>query len=211
MNIGITGTTITFILVSIIINSHVVLAIDNGKGRTPPMGWRSWNLFGANVNQELIQSQMDGMVSRKRSVNGELVSLFDLGYNDVGLDDAWQLCGHYGPKKNTYHDENGIPVVNTDLFPNFNDMTKYAHDLNLTTGWYGNNCICEDHCTTDECYQQDVNALVGYGFDSVKLDGCGKELDLQKWSDLIAGTVIIFIIIIFYFILYYVILYYSYW
>jgi hypothetical protein len=24
---------------------------------------RSWNLFGANVNQKLIQSQMDGMVS----------------------------------------------------------------------------------------------------------------------------------------------------
>lgn len=51
--------------------------------------------------------------------------------------------------------------------------------------WYGNNCICQDHCATDECYQEDVNALVSYGFDSVKLDGCGAQLDLQKWSDLI--------------------------
>lgn len=52
-------------------------AIDNGKGITPvrvsfldvfecslnlfspqPMGWRSWNLFGADVNQELIQKQV---------------------------------------------------------------------------------------------------------------------------------------------------------
>lgn len=34
------------------------------------MGWRSWNLYGANVDQALIQSQMDGLVSRKRLVDG---------------------------------------------------------------------------------------------------------------------------------------------
>lgn len=37
-------------------------AIDNGLGRTPPMGWRSWNLYGGDVNQELLQGIMDGMV-----------------------------------------------------------------------------------------------------------------------------------------------------
>lgn len=42
--------------------------------------------------------------------------------------------------------------------------------------WYGNNCICEDHCDSDACYEEDVNALVGFGFDSVKLDGCGAEV-----------------------------------
>jgi alpha-galactosidase len=36
----------------------LVMSIDNGKGITPPMGWRSWNLFGANVNQQLIQNQV---------------------------------------------------------------------------------------------------------------------------------------------------------
>jgi hypothetical protein len=30
-----------------------------------------------------------------------------------------------------------------------------------------------------------VKSLVNLGFDSVKLDGCGAQLDLQKWSDLI--------------------------
>jgi len=163
-------------------------AIDNGKGLTPPMGWRSWNLFGADVNQELIQSQMDGMVSRKRTVNGVPTSILDLGYSDVGLDDAWQLCGDYGSEHFTYHDESGKPVVDTLLFPDFNAMTSYAHSYGLTAGWYANNCICEDHCNSDACYQQDVEALISYGFDSVKLDACGKELDLQKWSDLIAAT-----------------------
>lgn len=27
-----------------------VYAIDNGLGITPPMGWRSWNCFGGNVD-----------------------------------------------------------------------------------------------------------------------------------------------------------------
>lgn len=32
---------------------------------------------------------MDGITSRKRTVNGVPTSLKDLGYVDVGLDDAW--------------------------------------------------------------------------------------------------------------------------
>jgi hypothetical protein len=69
------------------------------------MGWRSWNLFGADVNQGLIEGIMDGMVSRKRTVDGVPTSLCDLGYCDVGLDDNWQQCGSYGPDDFTYHTE----------------------------------------------------------------------------------------------------------
>jgi hypothetical protein len=43
------------------------------------------NLYGANVNQELITGIMDGMVDKKRSVDGVPTSLCDLGYCDVGL------------------------------------------------------------------------------------------------------------------------------
>ncbi len=59
------------------------VAIDNGKGITPPMGWRSWNLYGGNVNQALMMTQMDGVVSRNRTVNGVPTSLSDLGFKDV--------------------------------------------------------------------------------------------------------------------------------
>ena len=122
----------TFALLSVVL-VHVS-AIDNGKGITPPMGWRSWNLFGANVNQALLQTQMDAIVSRARTVDGTPTSLKDLGYMDVGLDDAWQLCGAYGEAKFTYHDENGAPVTDYGKFPNFNAMTDYAHSL-------GNNAL----------------------------------------------------------------------
>lgn len=77
---------------------------------------------------------MDGMTNRKRTVNGVPTSLLDLGYSDVGLDDAWQLCGSYGPNKYTYHDESGQPIVDTNVFPDFKEMTSYAHSLGLTAG-----------------------------------------------------------------------------
>jgi len=48
------------------------LAADNGRAVRPPLGWRSWNLYGAKVNQPLIQSIMDGMVARKRTVDGQV-------------------------------------------------------------------------------------------------------------------------------------------
>ncbi len=104
-----------------------VHGIDNGLGRTPPMGWRSWNLYGANVNQSVMQHIMDGMVSRKRQVNGVPTSLCDLGYCDVGLDDNWQDCK--GGHQYSYHDDAGIPIINTDRFPDMVAMTSHAHQL----------------------------------------------------------------------------------
>lgn len=71
------------------------------------MGWRSWNLYGAQVTQDLIEGIMLGMTSKKRTVDGVPTSLCDLGYCDVGLDDNWQLCGSYGADEFTYHDETG--------------------------------------------------------------------------------------------------------
>jgi hypothetical protein len=55
-----------------------------------------------------------------------------------------------------------------------------------------NNCICSDHCgdkkdhseSQPKCYEGDVAALVEFGFDSVKLDGCGAQRDLDLWANL---------------------------
>lgn len=160
---------------------------DDGLARSPPMGWRSWNLYGRDVNQELIEGIMDGMVKKARMVDGKPTSLFDLGYNDVGLDDNWQKCGA-GAGTN-FHDKDGNPIVNTELFPSMNNMTDHAHSLGLTAGWYGNNCICSEHKTSDpKFYKGDVTALHDYGFDAVKLDGCGVQTDLQEFYTLMQGT-----------------------
>lgn len=78
--------------------------------------------------------------------------------------------------------------MNPARFPDFQNMTNYAHSLGLTAGWYGNNCICSDHCSTPECYQGDVDATLDYGFDSIKLDGCGAQRDLTLYAALFNAT-----------------------
>merc|ERR1711939_932433 len=130
-----------------------VAAIDNGLGLTPPMGRRSWNLYQDRVNQSLLMSVMDGMVSKKRGM-----SLCDLGYCDVGLDDGWQHCWgdkHFPDPVHYYkmHDNSGVAMINQSKFPNFKSMTDYAHSIALTAGWYGNNYICnEENWTTAPMY-----------------------------------------------------------
>ena len=76
----------------------------------------------------------------KKLVNG--TSLLEVGYIDVGLDDAWQKCG--AGVNGSFHDEKGYPIVDTSKFPDMKKMTDYAHSLDLSAGWYGNNCLCRE-------------------------------------------------------------------
>jgi hypothetical protein len=166
----------------------VVHAMDNGIALLPPMGWRSWNLYGGSIDQDKMTAILTGMVQRKRQDHtGQWVSLCDLGYCNVGLDDVWQACDSpLAADGMHYHDVKGRPLVNVERFPSMTNMTHFGHDLNVTVGWYANNCACSDHCrTVDECrlqIQQDVKALIDYGFDSIKIDGCGGETDLVVWN-----------------------------
>ena len=36
----------------------------NGKARTPPMGWRSWNAFGANINRTIIDNNLVALTAK---------------------------------------------------------------------------------------------------------------------------------------------------
>ena len=64
-------------------------AINNGIGRTPPRGWRSFNQFTDNINQTIIELQYHKLVERSRLVDGVPTSLLDLGYVTAGIDDGW--------------------------------------------------------------------------------------------------------------------------
>ena len=50
--------------------------------KKPPMGWNSWNTFGANINEELIRQTADVMVEE-----GYLAA----GYEYLVIDDCWSL------------------------------------------------------------------------------------------------------------------------
>ncbi|KAJ9455014.1 Alpha-galactosidase [Diplonema papillatum] len=167
-------------------------AVDNGLGLKPPMGWRTWNAYGGDVSQDKMQQVMDAMVAKKFTVEGQPMSLSDLGYITVGLDDNWQACGtgYMG----SFHDVNGNPLVNTTTFPSMKNMTGYGHARGLKVGWYMNNCICAEHefgsnaSYVEKHMQQSVAALAAYEFDGVKLDDCGEFHNLTWWAQLLNQT-----------------------
>jgi alpha-galactosidase len=56
------------------------LAINNGVGKTPPMGWNSWNHFGCSVTADILRQTTDDFVS---------LGLTDVGYQYINTDDCW--------------------------------------------------------------------------------------------------------------------------
>lgn len=100
--------TIGVILVQVV----VVLSLDNGLVRTPPMGWLSWTRFMCQVdcvhhplsciNEQLYMEMADKMVS-----DGYL----DAGYQLVNIDDCWPAV---------QRDGKGQLVANQTRFPHGN-------------------------------------------------------------------------------------------
>jgi alpha-galactosidase len=165
-----------------------VRAGRNGQALTPPMGWRSWNQFGADVDQALFEAIAAALADRSRTVGGVPSSLADLGYVNVGLDDAWQEIGAGAPWGHSFHDGAGLPIVNASRFPDMRAMTNAAHALNLTAGWYLNNCLDKEPKLDPSFYTGDVAAWSLYGYDTLKIDGCGPEQDREQWWSLMSAT-----------------------
>jgi alpha-galactosidase len=38
------------LILTLIVIITLAFTLDNGLGKTPPMGWNSWNHFGCNIN-----------------------------------------------------------------------------------------------------------------------------------------------------------------
>ena len=108
----------------------------NGLAQTPPMGWRSWNEYAGGCDQTCLEGIARALVDTSRTVNGSHMSLLQLGYNTVGLDDSWQACGKgYSPLNYTFHNASSFPLVNS-RFPDMRALTATIHSLSLRAGWY---------------------------------------------------------------------------
>ena len=102
-----------------------------------------------------------------------------------------QACGK--GVNGSFHDKNGRPLVNPKTFPNMTSMCEKAHSLGLKCGFYMNNCICKEKMFTDpdmidKIYRQSVQAMVDWGYDAVKLDGCSQFHNITYWAQLMNET-----------------------
>jgi hypothetical protein len=78
--------------------------------------------FGAGVSDAMIRDAIDMVAAKNWTVDGKTVSLADVGYSSVGIDEGWEGCGQ-GVTVNgrkTQHYANGTPAIN-NKFP---DMVR---------------------------------------------------------------------------------------
>ena len=158
----------------------------NGLARTPPMGWRSWNAFGPRITQDIILEQAAALAAKNRTVPGSKsgVSLCDLGYCSVGVDEGWEGCGL--GVNGTQHAADGRPVVAL-TFPDTGAMVARIHELGLAAGWYLNGCKCGERTEVAANYAGEIRTLHAFGFDSVKIDGCGAQRNQTRYAEFVPG------------------------
>jgi alpha-galactosidase len=83
-----------------------------------PLGWNSWNKFGCNIDEKLIRSTIDNLISS---------GLAAAGYTYVNLDDCWQAS----------RAADGTIVPDPKTFPNgIKPLVDYAHSKGLLFGLY---------------------------------------------------------------------------
>ena len=175
--------------------NHLILAATaspfapgwNGQARTPPMGWRSWNAFGPAITQDMMLSAATAIAAKNRTVKGwdGKVSLCDIGYCSVGVDEGWEGCG--AGVNGTQHDAQGVPTID-DAFPDTGAMVRSIHGLGLKAGWYLNGCKCGERTEVLKNYVGDIESLHSFGFDGVKIDGCGAQKNQTLYAELMKAS-----------------------
>ena len=97
---------------------QIIYCLDNGLGRTPQMGWNSWNKFKCNITEKIIKNTIDVLISS---------GLKDAGYKYINLDDCWQKS----------RNKNGTIIPDDKNFPNgIKSLVDYAHSKGLLFGLF---------------------------------------------------------------------------
>ncbi|MFG1949380.1 glycoside hydrolase family 27 protein [Nonomuraea sp. NPDC048826] len=178
---------LAMMLTGVIAVGQPAQALENGVGRTPPMGWNTWNTFGCNINETLIKQTADALVSS---------GMRDLGYEYVVVDDCW-----FDPNR----DSAGNLQANLSRFPSgMKALGDYLHARNLKFGLYQAplDKTCAQYfnsypgATGSLNHEvQDARQFAAWGVDYLKYDWCSPTgtIDDQvrtfaKMRDALAAT-----------------------
>lgn len=136
---------------------------------TPTMGWSSWNTYGFQISEKIIQSQADAIVS---------TGLSDAGFKYINIDD-----GFFGGR-----DADGHLLIHPTRFPNgLRPLVDYIHAKGLKAGIYsdaGHNTCASFHGGDKigegvGLYEHDQEDMDLYfktlDFDFIKVDFCGGD------------------------------------
>lgn len=124
---------------------------------TPPMGWNSWNTFGADISEQLIFETADAMVRR---------GLPEKGYEYLVIDDCWSL---------KERDASERLAADPEKFPHgMKAVADYVHAKGLKFGMYScaGNLTCAGYPGSFEHEFIDARTFAEWGVDFLKYDYC---------------------------------------
>jgi alpha-galactosidase len=152
--------TNVFFLCAVVVFSlttlHSQMMPDAAKlAPTPPMGWNSWNAFGAQVDDSKVRATAEAMVSS---------GLRDAGYQYINLDDTWE-----GER-----DSKGVLHPNKK-FPDMKALADFIHSKGLKFGIYTapSPKTCGGYEGSFGHVEQDAQTFASWGVDYLKYDLCG--------------------------------------
>jgi alpha-galactosidase len=130
----------------------LTFALNNGLGRTPAMGWNSWNKYGCSINETIIKSITDSIISK---------NLDKLGYKYVVIDDCWQA------KRTNF----GQIRADPRKFPSgIKALADYVHERGLLFGIYSSSGTLTCQGRPGSLGYEDIDArqYAEWGVDFVK-------------------------------------------
>lgn len=130
---------------------------DHDLAMTPPMGWNSWNPFGAEVSEQVIKETADAMASS---------GLKEAGYQYLVIDDIWQ-----GGRDSV----SGLIYPDPVRFPSgIKALADYVHSRGLKFGIYSDagTLTCGDRPGSFGFEEKDARLFAEWGVDYLKYDFC---------------------------------------
>ena len=139
---------------------------------TAPMGWASWNTFAAKIDYNVIKAQVDAFVA---------AGLPEAGYQYINLDEGWW--------QGTRDSAGNITIDESEWPGGMSAIADYIHSKGLKAGIYTD--AGKDGCGyyfptgrpaapgsgSEGHYEQDMLQFSRWGFDYVKVDWCGGDVE----------------------------------
>ncbi len=139
---------------------------------TAPMGWASWNSFAAVIDYNVIKQQVDAFVA---------AGLPEAGYDYINIDEGWW--------QGTRDSAGNITVDEAEWPGGMKAIADYIHSKGLKAGIYTD--AGKDGCGyyfptgrpaapgsgSEGHYEQDMLQFSQWGFDFVKVDWCGGDVE----------------------------------
>jgi len=163
--------SVSIVIIALLSSCMAVAQKRPELGRSPMMGWNSWNWFERNVTEADIISIIDAMDSLRMQ---------DLGYEYIVIDGGW--------RQDTLAADGSL-VPHPDRFPNgIKSIADYAHakgfklGVHTVPGYYDCGCHPVGGWGHEELQ---MSQFVAWDLDFLKVDRCRYTLEKKErgWTE----------------------------